>query len=237
MNETVSAIRRYTTAYHNLHGRFPNIRSNNGWIKLNNFSKSLRPFEVMEMAANLERRAAESNTTERQNRSELIRRIMMERETEDSQESSVWDVREELHARVQAQIQEETKAVFETKDDMHTQIRGWKDHVNKDSMIMFLNRLFEVAGNSAFMMQRMMDDFIETGHFSNRVDCDECDVKMELENLYDSLERKEEIISDYKDRVLKRNNMIGKLENKVRSLRKEIMELKSNSIIFSMDEI
>ena len=260
-NETVETIRMYNQAYHAVHGRLPNVRTNNGWIRVNDSPKSFRPHQVRLMADRLRRRAREEDrpnriVAEMAHERERIREheeakeshgefISMLRESlreREQERNDVWDVREELNARVKNQIEQEAEAAFNAvKDnDIHVNIQGsWKEYVNKNTIIMFLNRLYEKAGHSAFDMQRMMDIFIHTGDFHDdeKPDCDECDVTMELEYLRDKLDSTQDSISKYRARIRSRNNDIDSLKRNILNLQREMAELKKNSIVFSMDEI
>jgi hypothetical protein len=249
-NQTVETIRMYNQAYHDVHGSLPNVRTNNGWIRINNSPKSFRPHEVREMAENLQRRAREDQPREnieriqeeRENHSELINMLRESIRERERQANDIWDVREELNARVQAQIEQEAEALFDDvkDDDVHVRIqKGWKSYVNKNTIIMFLNRLYEKAGNSAFDMQRMMDIFIHTGDFhdDDEPDCDECDVAMELEYIRDKIEEKNTEIGNFRHRIRIKDKEIELLKNQLLKKKMEMQELKNNSVVFSMDEI
>jgi molybdopterin converting factor small subunit len=222
MSESIEAVRMYTQAYHELHGRMPDIRTNNGWIKLPN-GNSYRPFEIREMASTLRRRAREEE-------------LEIRWETEED-ESSVWDVRDELKTRVREQIKEELKqVVLDDNNESHVQLSGWRKHIRKDTMVMFFNRLFERAGNSAFDMQRMMDDFVHNGRFSDESNCGNCEIIEELEYLKEDYAEKEEQNISFHHRLRNKQREINELQTVISELRKEMKELKKNSVIFSMDE-
>lgn len=242
--QCVVAARRYNEAYHQLHGRLPEVHINNGWIRINDMDKSLRPIDVLEMAARLERRSREDRPLngesirrqQERERRELMRRLRNDlREREES--SSVWDVRNELNARVQAQIQNEVKqVVLDDNNESKVKITGWREFIRKDTMVMFFNKLFEKCNHSAFEMQRMMDHFIHFGRLSNEPDCDECEIHGEIENLQERVYQRE--------RETKRTRiLLDESTNKIKSLEKKILErdmkmkdLKKNSILFSMDD-
>lgn len=252
-DQCVAASRRYNEAFHNLHGRLPEVRINNGWIKINDMNKSLRPYEVLEMANNLDRRAREERPTQNRIVAELAEEAEMSREQREhrevimrirnsiqrrqEEENSVWDVRDELNARVQAQITNEVKNVVDNAPS-NINVSGWRKHIRKDTMILFFNRLFENAGTSAFTMQRMMDRFISTGSFGDdEPDCDDCDIQREVEYLNEKMNEKDNSYRRLHGKLEDSKKNIKKLENIIKRKNKEMKELKKNSVVFSMDEV
>lgn len=234
-SQCVAAVRIYNDAYHQVHGRLPEIHINRGWIRIDGVNKSLRPNEVVQMAGRLRERARMERPEEHQHRMfienlrESIRRNI-------DNENSVWDVRDELSARVQAQIKQETERLVAYNNESGIKTTGWREHIRKDTMILFFNRLFEKSGNSAFAMQRMMENFISFGRFDDENDCHECDLRGELESMYEKIHEFEHTIDIYKSDISNRNHKIALMENVIRDIKKEKEELKKNSVIFSMDE-
>lgn len=256
--QSVIAVRRYNQAFHNVHGRLPDVRINHGWIRVNNSPKSFRPAEILEMADNLDRRAreeprpnriiaemAEARINERDReldeRRQIIMRLRNDILAEHEHENSVWDVRDELNARVQAQIQNEVKeVVLDNNNESGVPLTGWKKTIRKDTMVMFFNRLFEKAGHSAHVMQRMMDHFVHTGQFGEEPDCEDCgmqeELQEELEYINDKLSDMRRERDHYRENISTKSIEIKKLKDKILKSDKQMNELKKNSILFSMDE-
>lgn len=101
----------------------------------------------------------------------------------------------------------------------------WKGHIRQDSIEMFLEKLYQKCDNSVFQMQRWLDDFgLGDMPITN------IEKINDLENTISRLKNRErELESDYE-------NSMNSMMKEIKRLRKRIVHLKKNSVIFSMDD-
>lgn len=257
------AVRRYSDAYLRVNGVVPEVHINRGWIKIEQFDRSYRPWDVHQMAERLERRRriehriedqdTDVSMEEHQRFVERLRRDLARREREyrgdnarnifralqpPEEDSSIWDVREELNARVQSQIQEEVEnAISNNESNNESGDMKWPDHIRKGSIINFFNALFEKANHNTRLMQVMIDSFISNGYFDEEKDCDECELHKEIEIMRKTIYDRDNEIEHLKEKRQEHKLRIRVLENQLIEKNKNLQKLKNNSIIFSMDEV
>lgn len=236
------AMSNFKDAYFEHHGRYPHLQENHGWIRIDGSPKSYRPTQLMKMADGLRMRSPGPYSDGFKNR---IIAELAEPEKKAVRISKTYRIQMPGGKKVDTDVWDVSDQVKKTlnRDDLTIKPGTWKTHIKKNTIMLFLNRLCEKFNNSPFDMDKAMGHFIYTGELNDRWENETLEeMNEEILSLRKKLKAKEANMEHtirqknlYRDKVSIANQEIDTLKAFINQQERDMVELKKNSVVFSLD--